>query len=154
MSINDNVRAMAEQIKAAMTTDTASGIVTTDDSIYEQTLPEEIPLATAHAVHKHDAEFVAASTFAFGQLAIDALKCNDNLASVTGTVKLENGSVDLTTHRRREFENRMAKDDQPKTVVKHGQTVATVHTSLGTNTGQNAQVRKEIVALATAALKK
>ncbi len=118
---------------------------------FENNLPEGMTMEVVNSVNSYETDFIAASTHAFGVMALDALKDDNSLESVSGVFPMgEKNNVSHTMART--AERHVPGSDE--SVTKYGVVTSTyyVHGSKGSK-GQLAQVRKELSEIAEAALK-
>ena len=152
-AINEEVRRIATGMKEALTIDNASGIVTAEKGLYEKMLPEAITVDAAKAVHKHDANFVAAGCVAIGEIAVDAMAGNKELKRVTGEIAaLGADTAAYTVDREKTYKNSFAKAGEPTMVTKTGVVSTTYTQQVGRDVGQMATARAYIRELATSRL--
>lgn len=142
--IAQNVLTLAEKLMSSIDIDTKTGVGTekgTDGkSLYDSHLPETLTPQVVEEVKSYDAEFVAASAYAFGQLANKA--ATEDKAFQTATLGMRGGHKDTITHawdRTRTYTNRLAGDGAE--VVKHGVISTTFETKAGKNAGMLKSVR-------------
>lgn len=151
-AVKENVVAMAAIIEKEITLDSKSGQATSSDNVYEKTLPEDLTLDVAKRVGDHNATFVAAGAYAFGNMSVKAMAKTKSLESTGVTLKMAGkDSVDYTVDRTRSYRN---PQDESAPIVKHGVISATLNTHVGSNTGSLKAARKAVEAAAADALKK
>lgn len=150
-ALKEHVLSLANRIEEAMKIDAKTGIVTTGESIYEQTLPEDLTIEVANKVHKHDADFIAASTHAIGRIAVDAMKGNKKLETAETVIAMAGkNSLSLHVDRTRSYPNPQDKDAP---IVKQGVVTVTYDVAADAKVGQLKIARNIISELAAAALK-
>ena len=144
--VAESVLALAEKLMTSIELDTKTGVGTergTDGngkSLYDCHLPSSLTPQVVEDVKTYDAEFVAASAYAFGQLANKAASGDKDFQ--TATLSMRGGHKDTITHawdRTRTYTNRLAGDGAE--VVKHGVISTTFETKAGKNAGMLKNVR-------------
>lgn len=142
--VAESVLALADKLMTSIELDTKTGVGTekgTDGkSLYDSHLPGSLTPQVVEEVKSYDAEFVAASAYAFGQLANKAASGDKDFQ--TATLSLRGGHKDTITHawdRNRTYTNRLAGDGAE--VVKHGVISTTFETKAGKNAGMLKNVR-------------
>jgi hypothetical protein len=98
MSINAQVRAMADAIKPKLTV--AGSNIERPDDLYAQTLPgDDLTMETVEKVQRHRQDFLAATELAAGELVIEAMKADKELEQSSMTLKVGSDKVSVTVHR-------------------------------------------------------
>ena len=81
--ISKDIRDKADKIKSLMDVDTKKGTITVNGNPFEETLPEGYTIEQYKATQKALGEYGIATQVAFSEAAIDVLKANDNLETVS-----------------------------------------------------------------------
>ena len=151
-SVNEaKVQSLSELILAETKIDNTTGVGTSDDKVYEKTLPEDVTMEMVTKVTDHNTVFIAAATKVAGQLAIEAMKENKDLQRAT--VPFNMGVRDQLTvnvDRQATFPN-PKNPEEP--IVKHGSTSIKYDVRPAHNVGVLKTVRQDISRLAAEALK-
>lgn len=151
MAINDRVKELGNALVKAMEPDTANKSVKTTDGVYEANLPEGLTMPIVTQVSEYNTDFVAASAYAFGQVAVKAMAADKTLDQLTGTIPMAGkDAVHHTIHREKTYANALGGGDP---IVKQGVMVTTLETRAGKNGGQLKAARNEIGSLAAEAFK-
>jgi hypothetical protein len=140
--ITDSVLALSNKIMEGVELDAKTGIAKekSETSLYDANLPEGIKPETVVVIKDYDADFVAASAHAFGQMANQAAQSDTGFTNAS--LSLRGGHKDTISHtwdRSRTYPNRLAGDGAE--VTKHGVLSTTFETRAGKNTGQLKSVR-------------
>lgn len=150
--LHEDVLALAKAIEKGMKLDKTSGVVTADEDLYKKSLPSELSMDTVKAVSDYNTKFVAAGAFAFGNIAIDAMKGNKKLERVTGEVSLGHRDVaNYTLDRHRTFTNHLTGGGEQ--VDKYAVLTTGLEIRAGKNGGQLKQARLLIAEAGAKALK-
>lgn len=153
-TIKDEVRSIANTVKKSLTLDKASGVFSVEGDPYKDTLPDDLTMKTVISVHDHDANFVAGSTLAFGELSIEAMSKDKKLTQTEVHIPTDRRNmVDITMDRHRSYTDRMTDPANPKPVEKYGVINASFDFKPGKNTGQVKQVREMLGEAAEKAFK-
>lgn len=151
--INTAVTDLAKDIKAKIKIDHKTGTSTVEGDVWEETLPKDLTKEQIKAVKSHEANFVAAATHAFGDLAVAAMKKNTDLEEASVTLGMYgHDKLSISTSRKEEYQNLRDPDAGP--IVKHGATRVKYTVHAGKNAGELKKVLGEINELAEKALKK
>lgn len=117
---------LSDKIMNKLTIDNNTGTGNADADIYETTLPADLTLELTEKVGAHNANFVAASTHAFGRIAYDAMVGNKSLEQADVTIPMAGrDNVQVHVARVKEYRDPSGKSNDP--IVKYG-TTKTVHT--------------------------
>lgn len=81
--INENVVALKEKIKAAVTPDASTGVIGSPKELYESLLPEGLTLELKKQFQTHDGQVVAAAAAATGEIGIELMQKNKELDRVS-----------------------------------------------------------------------
>lgn len=153
-SLKEETLKISKEIKANLTVDASGECSGDSQSVYEAHLPDGITMDTVKSVSSYNTTFCAAGTHAVGELAIEAMKKDKKLESVTAKLPFgSRDSLNLTFHRSREGVQNFGAD-KGKSVTQYGSSVVRVRTRAGNNSGQMAAARKLISDLATEAFGK
>lgn len=118
------------------------GVIETPKGLYEDTLPEDLPIDLVNKVMAHNESVVAAFTQATGDIGEETLKKNKDLDSVSANMKLGKfGTVDANYQRSVTGPKSVA-DRTP--VTRHGVTQVKVKTFAGKNSGELKKVRDSL----------
>lgn len=140
-SVKDEVLEMAAKIEAGITMDAKTG-EGKEDGLYETTLPEHLTMETIKAVSDHNTTFIAAGAYAFGKLAIDAMKDNKDLPSANLEVKMGGrDTVSYNVDRSKEFSNHLG---DGVATIKHAVVTTSYDVRAGKNGGQLKAARQAI----------
>ena len=92
------------------------GVVTVPADIYEQTLPESITPELVKHIQTHNADFMAASTAALGEIARVAMRKDKALERCSAAFKIGKDSFETTIQRSAEVKAGTGADSGTKTV--------------------------------------
>ncbi len=146
-SLNENILALAAKIEQQLELDAKTGIGSAKADVYHDNLPENLTKEVVKDVHDYNSNFVAASTYAFGKMAVKAMEGNKDLESANIEIKMVGrDKVAVNTERKAEF-------SIGKEIVKYGQTTVAYTVQGGRNAGQLKAARDAVSALAAEALK-
>jgi hypothetical protein len=149
--ISEVVLEMAKKIEEASSVDKNTGIVQTEDNVYEKLLPEDLTIETVNAVTNHNANFIAAGSYAIGNMAVAAMSKKKDLDQVTGLVKMGGSdTLNVNVERRKEYTTKLK--GEPQTTVKFGVVTASYDVTGSHNSGQLKKVRTAIAEMAMEAL--
>lgn len=150
--IKPEIRELAAKIREALSADTEVGVVSGDiATVYDDNLPENITVEQDRQLGQYRQQFVAASTSAIGDLAVETLTANAQLAEVTAELSFSHKNrINVAVERVREQRIPASKTGETTTV--YGATSVSVHTFEGSSNAQLKAVRKEIQDAAAAAL--
>lgn len=155
--VSENVLTMAKAIEKQLKLDTKTGIVESEDGIYEKMLPEELSIETVKAVGTHNANFIAAGSYAVGNIAVQAMAKHKSLDRVSGEIKMAGRDVmSVNVDREKPFTNHLKRDadGNPETGVKVGVVTTSYDVRAGRNSGELKKVRSAIADMAMAKLSK
>ena len=116
------------------------GVITTDSPLYEENLPESLDIQTVKKVKNYDRDFIAASTQAVGELAVEKMAEDKTIDRIEAIIGLCDGydSLDVAVEREREY----VYDGKP--YPKKGVTTTSYNVEAGRNVGVLKQARKAI----------
>jgi len=150
-TLKTEVLELADRIEAALNVDNKTGMAPAADDIYEQTLPEDVTMTLVNKIEKHNANFIAASTYALGRVGTKALAGHKKLDSVETVIKMGGkNELHLTMERQRTYPN---PQDKENPIVKHGVISVNYDIVADNNAGQLKIARSLINDLAADALK-
>lgn len=146
--MNDKLTAMADKIYSTLQR-ADNSTITASESIYQDCLPENLTLETVMNVRQHDGDFIAASTKAVGDYAVNQMANTKEITELTSKINIGGkDNVSTTVLRTKEFTNSFAKEGEPKTITKHGVVTTTVELQHTRNIGALKQARNDISELA------
>lgn len=152
--LNEHVLALAASIEKQMELDAKTGVGKVSGDLYHDNLPEELTKETVQSVDKYNTSFVAAGTYAFGQIAVKAMKGHKDLSSANIEIPMgATNKLSIDVARSKEFSNHLAGSGSD-TVTKYGSVTVNYEVRAGRNGGQLKTARAMVSELATAALKK
>lgn len=131
--INDNVRIIADAMKAAATVDNDSGDVVFEKDAWEKTLPEGVTADSIKSAHEARDNFIAATSLALGELGAAASKENADLKQVSTAVQFYKDDLTAKVLRSRTSPN-PAKPGE--TITKLGASSSNYTAKGGKNSGQ------------------
>jgi hypothetical protein len=149
--INAQVAALAAKIKASLTVDT-QGAGAAEDGLYNTLLPEGLTPDVVESVSNYNTDFIAAGTFAFGELAVETMRANAGLNEAA--VEIRMGVADtlkVAVEREHTWKNPGATDGS--TTTKYGVITNGYEVKSGRNGGQLKVARNQIAAMAMELLK-
>ena len=150
IKIKPVVRELATAIKESLETDSKAGVISEKEgSIYISTLPEGITEDIVEAVSSHNTNFVAASSLAVGELALDGLAENKDIDRFTGHIDMI-GKDSITINVDRSKSYPAIGSNEP--IVKKGVVTTNYEIRAGKNAGQLKGARQHIAELANKAL--
>lgn len=155
--ISEAVLEMAKAIEAELTLDNKTGIVAAGEGIYEKTLPENLTIDTVKAVSTHNANFVAAGSYAVGSMAVAAMAKHKNLERVSSEIKMAGKDVlNVAVERSKDFVNHLKRDEkgEPEKSIRFGVVTTGYEVRAGKNAGELKKVRSAIADMAMAKLSK
>lgn len=149
--LKEDVLELATKIEAGLTMDKKSGVATASEDLYEQNLPEDLTMEEVKKVSDYNTTFVAAGTYAFGKLSVDAMSGNKGLEKTTGEIKMGvKDTLSFSMDRRKEYVNHLTGGDK---TVKFGVVTSAYEVRAGKNAGQLKVARTMIAELAADKLK-
>lgn len=153
-TVNETILALANKIEQQLDLDNNTGVGVAKADIYHDNLPETLTKEIVAEVSNYNSDFIAASTYAFGKLAVNAMKGNAGLATATVEIPMAGkDTVAIATERQHTFNVPSRGEGKAEEVTKYGSTTVSYTVHNGKNAGQLKAARNAIVELATAALK-
>ena len=156
--LKTEVLELAKKIKAAIELDEKTGEVKGDTKVvYDENLPEGITPEVVKTLSGYNSTFVAAGTYAVGEIAVEAFKKHSGLERVHAELPMgHKDRMEVAVDRVLETRNNLQKDEngEPKLVVKYGATRVALDVQAAHNAGQLKVARAAISEMAEAALKK
>jgi hypothetical protein len=150
--LKSEVLDLAAKLETGMALDSDSGAGTENVDLYSSNLPEDLTMEAVKKVSDYNTTFIAAGAYAFGNLAVNAMRDNKKLNEASIEIKMgDKDSLSLNVQRTKEFTNALAGGEK---VVKHGVVTASYDVRSGKNGGQLKQARSVIGELASAAFSK
>ena len=152
MSMNEQIVALANKIEAGLSVNEKTGVGEAKADVYHDNLPEGLTKEVVTQVSNYNSDFVAASTYAFGRMAVKAMADNPALNSAFIDITMSGkDTVSIETDRSRTFTK--PGDDTKAEITKYGSTSVAYTVHAGKNAGQLKAARNALVDLATQALK-
>lgn len=153
-TVNETILALASKIEAQLELDANTGVGTAKSDVYHDNLPGSLTKEIVTEVSNYNSDFIAASTYAFGKLAVDAMKGNTGLTTATVEIPMAGkDNVAIATERQHVFNVPNRGEGKAEEVTKYGSTTVAYTVHNGKNAGQLKAARNAIVEMATAALK-
>lgn len=152
--LKERVLELANKIEASTKLDKATGIGAVEGDVYGDNLPEGITMDTVKTVNGYDADYVAAGTYAFGKMSVDAMKSNKKLESTSVELSMGPNMTTVSFQRSKEYTNSLAKEGESNKITKFGVATTTFEVRGGKNSGELKKARQELSALAQAAFGK
>lgn len=153
-TVNETILALASKIEAQLELDANTGVGAVKSDVYHDNLPEGLTKQVVTEVSNYNSDFIAASTYAFGKLAVDAMKGNTGLTTATVEIPMAGkDNVAIATERQHVFNVPSRGEGKPEEITKYGSTTVAYTVHNGKNAGQLKAARNAIVEMATAALK-
>lgn len=152
--LKERVLELAVKIEQSIKLDKSTGIAATEGDPYGDNLPEGISLDTVKTVNGYDADYVAAGTYAFGKISVDAMKSSKKLDHTSVELQMGPNVTTVSFDRQKEYTNSLAKEGEPNKIVKWGVSTTTFEVRGGKNSGELKKARQELNALAQAAFGK
>lgn len=118
--IDNGVITLASEIAPKLSIDD-NGVGTTDDSLFESTLPEGVTLDTVKTVQKHITKFTDSVGLAFGEKSIETMKANKDIQRTTLRVPVGNMTTSALVDRKKIVSN---PQDRSKPLEFHANLVA------------------------------
>ncbi len=117
ITLKDDVIEMAKKIEAGLSADKKIGLISEKgEGLYESTLPEDLTIDVVNAVAAHNTTFIAAGTYAFGKMAIDAMKSNKALENASGSIKMgSKETLNLTMEKSQDYVNHLSGNGETTT---------------------------------------
>lgn len=136
MSIKDNVRFIADNVKVEATVDGTTGDIAIPAEFWKSTLPEGLTVEDVERVHAHRDNFIAGVNLAVGELGVEATKKNKELQAVSVATEFHKDPLVVKVAKERKSPNPRVKGEF---ITTHGAS-STNYTAVG---GQNkAQLKK------------
>lgn len=152
VQLKAEVLAMAEKIEKGLKLDHKTGIAAADDNLYESLLPEGLTVETVKAVGTHNSNFIAAGTYAFGSVAVQAMSKHKDLEKASGEIKMAGRDVlNLHIDRSKTYTDHLHGSGD---TVKFGVVTASYDIRAGKNSGELKKARTLVAELAMAKLSK
>ena len=150
--LKDEIIELATKLEKGIIVDPKTGVTLEKDDLYESNLPQGLTIDTIKQVSDYNTSFIAAGTYAFGKLAVEAMAGNKELSTITAELKMGiKDSLSLNIERKKEFVNRLG---DGATVEKYGAITASYDVRSGKgSSGQLKAARNVIGELAEASLK-
>lgn len=141
---SETVRNMTKVIQKGMNLDNKTGIITANDGLYKECLPDGLNMDTIRTVHTHDHDFIAASALAVSNIGLKAMMAHSELDEVTAHVPLSGrNATDISYVRNRVFPNiKDSSNPNAEPIVAHGVLTVKTHFTSAGNTGEIARVRQ------------
>ena len=152
--LNEQVLALAGKIEASIKLDKATGIAAAEGDVYGENLPEGISMDTVKTINRYDANYVAAGTYAFGKVSVEAMKSTKKLDHTSIELQMGPNVTTVSFDRQKEYTNSLAKEGEPNKITKWGVSTTTFEVRGGKNSGELKKARQELNALAQAAFGK
>lgn len=151
ISLKPEVVDLASKIKAGIKLDGKTGIGAEEGNLYEANLPESITPEIVKTISDFNSTFVAAGAFAFGELAVDAMKGNKDLERASVDIAMGGkDTLSLNVDRRKTFPNHLGGGGETE---KFGIVSASYEVIAGKNAGQLKKARTLIGEIALDSLK-
>jgi hypothetical protein len=152
--LKERVLTLAAQIESSIKLDKATGIGTSEGDVYGSNLPEGITMETVKTVNGYDADYVAAGTYAFGKLSVEAMKKSKGLEKTSVELDMGVNKMTVAFDRTKEYTNSLAKEGEPNKITKFGVATTTFEVRGGKNSGELKKARQELNSLAQEAFGK
>jgi hypothetical protein len=146
IKLKDEVLQMAEKIEKGLKLDNKTGIASSEDNLYESLLPEDLTIETVKAVSAHNSNFIAAGTYAFGNVAINAMAKHKDLEKASAEIKMAGRDVlNLNIDRSKNYTDHLHGSGE---TTKYGVVTASYDVRAGKNSGELKKARAAIADLA------
>lgn len=144
VALKDDVLALAAKLEKGMTVEKKTGVGTTGEAdLYHDNLPETLTPEVVKQVGDYNATFIAAGAYAFGKLAVDAMKGNKSLEQASIEVKMGGrDTVAYTVDRRTEHTNHLGGGG---TVEKFGVVNAKYSTRAGKGSAGQLKIARSLI---------
>ena len=153
-TVNETILALANKIEQQLELDNNTGVGAAKADVYHDNLPATLTKEIVTEVSNYNSDFIAASTYAFGKLAVEAMRGNNGLTTATEEIPMAGkDTVSIATDRQHTFSVPSRGEGKPEEVTKFGSTSVSYTVHAGKNAGQLKAARNAIVEMATAALK-
>lgn len=150
LQFKPTVVAMASNFRKKMKV-SKDGVIELPEDLYESTLADAgLEASVVKKVQQHNAEVVCALTLATGETAIEAMKKNAKLDTVTAEMKAIRDEMSVVMHRTREVTNPAKAGEK---IVQHGPTTIRYQVKGTANSGELKRVRQHLMTQAAALLK-
>ena len=152
VEVNEKVKTWSGKIKQNLEINKDTGLGSEKEPIFGLFLEEEgLTEDDFQKTNDYRTTFVAASTHAFGELAVDAMKGNKKLERATCDLALDGkDTLLIAVDRHKTYPNHLG-DGKP--TEKYGVVSTSMDVYAGKNAGQLKKARQSIAELALAALK-
>lgn len=153
-AISADVMAIVDQQKDYLTFNIEERRIVekTPGELYEKTLPDGVTLEEVEKIDLHRVNFVAASAYTAGKMAVDAMKNDSTIDQVTMAVQMGKGTLaDFVVDRRHEQPNHLQGGDP---IVIHGRVLPRLKTKAGSGNSTMKAVRAEVARLGQESLVK
>lgn len=151
MALKEHIVELASKIEKDLTYVKADHAIT-EEGTFEKNLPETLTMQVVNDVNAYESDYVAASTLAFGRMAVSAIAKDKTVDTVSGSFKMAgDNKVDHVVHREKEYRNPQKPGE---TIVNYGDNSSVYQVAAGRNVGQIKQARMEIKRLAAEAFGK
>lgn len=152
VQLKEEVLQMATRIETGLKLDAKTGIASAEDNLYELLLPETLTLETVKAVGAHNSNFIAAGTYAFGNVAIKAMAKHKDLEKASAEIKMAGRDVlNLNIDRSKTYTDHLHGSGD---TVKYGVVSASYDVRAGKNSGELKKARTLVAELAMQKLAK
>lgn len=145
---------VAAAIEKSLSIDKATGVASSSTDIYAETLAEGLTMDTVKAVYANDADFIAAGTYVFGKVSVDAMKANKKLDQTSMELQMGPNQMSVSFDRQKEYTSPVNKDGESNKITKYGVATTTFEVRGGKNSGELKKARQELNALAQEAFGK
>ena len=142
MSISQETRDKAAALvaKAKLVKNGEVGSVEFASSAYEDSMDDGVTVEMAKKVHANNVNFVNAVTLAVGSMALDAVKEDSSVKTITGETSMGKDRVEVQWHAEQTHRN----PSTGESITKYGACVAKVSTQAGKNGGEHKHIRNEL----------
>lgn len=151
--LKENVLALSKKIEAGLTIDKKTGVGSESVDLYEQNLPEGVTMQQVTDVSDYNTTFIAASTHAFGKIAVEAMQSNKKLDSATAEIKMGvKDTLSINVDRSKTYTAQLG-DKKGEPITKMGVVTTAYDVRAGKNGGQLKVARALIAQMAADHLK-
>lgn len=105
IELPENVRAIVEKLKDRHSFDAEKGKIRYNLDTFKETLPEGLDYETVTKVVNHQQDYALAVLHTAGNIAVDEMKKNKDLAEVPMVADVYHGKVKATVYREKESRN-------------------------------------------------
>jgi hypothetical protein len=152
VQLKAEVLAMVDKIESGIKLDHKTGIATADENLYESLLPEGLSPETVKAVSTHNSNFIAAGTYAFGNVAVKAMAKHKDLEKASAEIKMAGRDVlNLNIDRSKTYTDHLHGSGE---TVKYGVVSASYDVRAGKNSGELKKARTLVAEFAMQKLAK